>query len=83
MTNPIDIYMKQVDTIIKNTKDPFIQKYPKVTRDLIESYAKENWLATGDPILNPDQMSDVFKKMQEHKTDKSWEYINGVNMCMN
>ena len=79
----IDIYMEQVDDMLKNTTDPFAQKYPEIFRSVIEDVARDNWLKEGEPILTKEQMDDAYSTAKSRSEDKSWEILGRFNVCLN
>lgn len=83
MNNAIDSYMDRVDDMLKNTTDPFAQKYPEIFRALIEAVAKENWLTNGEPVLSKEQMDRVYSLAKNQSGDRTWERIGRFNICMN
>lgn len=57
--NAIEEYMSKIEAMLNKTTDPFVQKYPEVFKELIESVAKENWIKHGEPILYQNQMDEI------------------------
>lgn len=81
--NAVDTYMEQVDETLKNTTDPFAQKYPQLFKEIIRMIAMDNWIKHGEPILSKEQMDDAYVKAKNQSGDKTWAIVGPFNICMN
>ena len=83
MNNTIDQYMERVRDLLDKTRDPFASHRKNEILTEIREIATKNWLESGEPILNTEQLVIAYDVVRKKTPDKTFEYICGFNVCLN